>query len=1221
MKRLLYIVLLYGSGIVFGQSLSSSENYVYTRSYLEPVSATNPGARQVQSVQYMDGLGRTRQEILIQATAGGKDLVVPVEYDASGRQVKSYLPVPADSQGGALQGITGSSAGAYYGVPNAYAEASVEQSPLGRVLRQAHPGADWAMGSGHTLKFSYGANAASEVRRLTATTAWNSSTGMNEVSIGLAPDNSYTSGGYYRAGTLVKKTTRDEDDRETQVFSNASGQTLLVRKATGSGSAPYADTYYVYDDFGNLVLAIPPKVAFSTLAELNSQLDALCYQYRYDRYNRLVEKRLPGKSAWESVVYDKQGRAVLTQDANQASKQWSFVKYDSQGRVAYSGLFSSAASRSSLQATLDNMSSNALNNESRTDTPFSLNGLDIYYTNAAFPTAGMTVMSVNYYDRYPAGSPAVPATVLQQATLPQAPVSITSNGYTTSRSVQSLPVAGYTKNIENDSWSSSFIWYDQKARPVGTYGKNHLGGYTRTESEIDFSGVTKQSLTYHKRLDSNTETVIRQRFVYDSQNRLKQHYHQINAQPEELLSDNTYNDLGQITNKKVGGNLQSIDYRYDLRGRLIKINDPGNLNGRLFGYEARYQNPVGTEAKYNGNITEVDWKSASDHVLRRYDYRYDGLNRLTSAYYREPLSSLPENNFYNEEAGYDLNGNIVSMKRNAKSPYFSSAELIDNLNYAYSGNRLSSVSDTSANYRGYPDTSGNTISYDDNGNMKDQIDKGILQIDYNFLNLPKYIKFNDYASYSRDNKVYVNTTYQYRADGTKLRKVHNYKDPAYAYALSSRTTDYLDGFQYESNWSAGGGSTSSDFQLKFVPTAEGYYDFENNKYIYSYTDHLGNIRLSYYRNGGGGASVAEENNYYAFGLKHEGYNVQGGNPAYGYGYIGKELQKETGMYDFGARMYMPDLGRWGVIDPLAEIMRRHSPYNYAYNNPVNYIDPDGMAPRRLTMAGEGSPLDYQQSPSYNPNWMGMGNNVGYGDSYGFGAVYSGGGGSASYALTGNAAASMFDYFANGGDINGISFNKGWATWWRDGTPGYSNNGETVITGLIGYSFKLFNGGFDSFTRQNISYTNTFGNVTDLVSENPFIKAENEFSVTNGNAKILNFDLKNTTNVSTLKNDTSLDIQLNLSFLNLNSEFGKSSSSSGATISVGNYSAGVAGTLSYDFWNSDYSVKFGQKLSNSTMSTSTYGIKPASAILAIITYGMARFTPPVLWEKPMTIPMY
>ncbi|WP_262712125.1 RHS repeat-associated core domain-containing protein [Flavobacterium salilacus] len=88
------------------------------------------------------------------------------------------------------------------------------------------------------------------------------------------------------------------------------------------------------------------------------------------------------------------------------------------------------------------------------------------------------------------------------------------------------------------------------------------------------------------------------------------------------------------------------------------------------------------------------------------------------------------------------------------------------------------------------------------------------------------------------------------------------------------------------------------------------------------------------------------NNYYAFGMKHEGYNnvAVSSDPALKYKYNGKELQDEMQLdwYDYQARNYDPALGRWFNIDPLAETSRRYSPYTYCLDNPVYFIDPDGM---------------------------------------------------------------------------------------------------------------------------------------------------------------------------------------------------------------------------------------------------------------------------------------
>jgi len=92
--------------------------------------------------------------------------------------------------------------------------------------------------------------------------------------------------------------------------------------------------------------------------------------------------------------------------------------------------------------------------------------------------------------------------------------------------------------------------------------------------------------------------------------------------------------------------------------------------------------------------------------------------------------------------------------------------------------------------------------------------------------------------------------------------------------------------------------------------------------------------------------LVEESNYYPFGLKHKGYNSVVNGAHHPYGYNGKEENDELGLewLDFSARNYDPAIGRWMNLDPLAEQMRRHSPYNFAFDNPIYFIDPDGMAP-------------------------------------------------------------------------------------------------------------------------------------------------------------------------------------------------------------------------------------------------------------------------------------
>ena len=905
MKKILILIgaLLTEEGIY--AQLTPSENYVSAKIFLDYPANGSP--KVAQKVQYFDGLSRPKQVVDVRSSPEGKDVVTHFEYDKFGRGAKTYLPVPKQgSQYGGIYTLPLENASSVYGQERIYSEKILETSPLNRVEQEVPVGWDW---SARPVYFENGTNeTADKVKMLTTKTTIENNATKSEIQ----------SNDYYDPGQLFKKTVWDEDGSAAIEFTNGKGQTVLSRKAHASFS-PNLDTYYIYNEYGQLAWVIPPQLALNQ-TWTDSDLDLFAYEYRYDGRGRQVEKKLPGKGR-EYMVYDKHDRIILSQDSVlKKKKKWMFTKYDTFGRVVYTGTTDNDLSRNDLQISVD--SNSGTTSEVRGGSFKTPDGTyNVKYSNVAFPTKFAEILTVNYYDTYSGTKDYrdFQRSILEQEVL-AATLQDKANG---------LLMCTLVKNLDSNEWTETFFAYDTRGREISTYSVNYLKGYTRTEKQLNFAGLPNKVITYHQRDKDFPETVITENFEYDQQNRLTKHWHQVNSEPFELLTDLNYNEISQVSNKQVGNNLQSIDYTYNIKGWNTQINDPDNLNGKLFGYTIRYQNPVTNAflARYNGNISEVDWKTAVDGKLRRYSYEYDHINRLSKGIYSEPYATVPANNAYNEQVYYDLNGNITGLRRNAFDPSVGVQE-IDYLTYNYAGNRLLSVNENSSIYGGYPEVSGNTIAYDDNGNMTSQIDKGILNINYNYLNVPKEITFDpSYILHTSTNGMYnILTNYTYSADGRKLEKRHDYGFVGGSKQFRTKI-NYFDGFQYTND------------VLSFVPTSEGYYDFVQKKYIYNYTDHLGNVRLSYFRNNTG-IEILEENNYYPFGMKHEGYNTFGGNPNYNYKYNGKELQ-ETGMYDYGARFYMPDLGRWGVVDPLAEKMTRHSPYNYAFNNPIRFIDPDG----------------------------------------------------------------------------------------------------------------------------------------------------------------------------------------------------------------------------------------------------------------------------------------
>jgi len=860
------------------------------------------------ATEYLDGLGRPVQTVQRQASPARRDVVQARAYDALGREPRQYLPYP-DSVGGRggyryrarndqqqfyrRLGPVGGGPGplgpndATAGVARtgrAFAETVFEASPLNRVAAQGAAGEMWQVGAGHVVERWERPNAAAD------------SVPRFAPGYGPAADPGYA--GRYAAGELWGTDVADAHgpnevgahgyrtvewkDREGRVVLR---QAEAARAGTGAALVSrWLRTAYAYDDFGRLRCVLPPEATRRVLAlgdtpaALPAAAAPFVFRYRYDGRGRPIAKQVPGTDGETVAVFDQLDRKVLAQDAAQRGRrEWAWTKYDALGRVVLSGLVlrGDTAGQISLQALAAADTAAAQQYEQRT-----ADGAAYPYfvtTDRSFPRLGQggfgpgTVLAVTHYDDYNFDNDAAGTADAQynastdgQFAGGLAPVADAgrTTGLTTRTKTRVLGVAA--ADPDQAAWLVTTTFYDARARPVQVQTTNARKGRDLLTTQLSFAGQVVQSVAVHEG-PHHTPVAVAEFFAYDHTGRLLTTRQQLpgEARPA-LLSLRHYNELGQLTVDSMGTGrlLQAVKYAYNVRGWLTQLNDPYTPDpADLFSLSLHYDRgfTAGYE-QYNGNLTGQTWRGR-DGVQRAYGYGYDPLNRLLHGDFVARAGAggaantagawAAEQDHYGLSfASYDDNGNLLTLRRQgllANATHLAPKRYgpVDNLSYAYAGNRLQAVDDLvgtnqlprPAGYNGAPASLagdfqeqgthlGQEYVYDANGNLTQDRNKGITGIAYNHLNLPKQVHFG----FGADSLVF-----RYTAAGQKVAKL------VYQTGKPVQRTDYLGPYQYEQD------------SLRFFPHAEGrVLRFANTtsgavryQREYSFKDHLGNLRLAY----------------------------------------------------------------------------------------------------------------------------------------------------------------------------------------------------------------------------------------------------------------------------------------------------------------------------------------------------------------------------------------
>ena len=800
----------------------ASHNYVRTRSMLDET-----GGKYLDKVEYYDGLGRPFQTVLKKVTASSSNLVTLQEYDVAGRAANSWLPIVSSAEYVAPAAFKSSAPGNYGNDSRPYGQPVYEASPLNRTVKEYGPGAAWH--GGHSVNTDYLANSTANAQ-------------LNCINYGVSSAGALTSNGSYASGQLSVVKTTDEDLNVSYTFTDKMGHVVLSRQMKGSETH---DTYYVYDDKGNLCFVLQP------MYQSSANLDQYAFQYKYDGRNRCIWKKLPG-AGYVEMVYDNADRLVFSQDGNQralSTGNWMYYKYDGLNRLTEQGTCTNKVT-----------------------------------------TSGTNVLVQHFYDSYAFRSQAG----FNNSNFPD---DASGNG-------KGALTASVATVLGSSNKIYTAYYYDIKGRVVKTVQSNLLGGYDVTATIYTFTDKPATVTHTHTASGKPTRTEM-YTYSYDHADRLLKVEHTLGG-TKITLADYAYNNLGRLQSKSLHGSATNkLTYAYNVRSWLTGI------SGSKFTQNLYYNTGNGT-ACYTGNISSMTWKAGNESTIRGYKFTYDGLSRLMNATYGETAGINTNTNRFSENVtAYDKNGNIKTLQRYGQTAA-SSYGLIDNLTFTLGGNQLNRVDDAaaaSAYGGGFEFKDGvkqaNEYTYDSNGNLTKDLNKGISNISYNCLNLPSAVTFSDGST----------IVYTYAGDGAKLKTVHKIGG-------TTTTTDYCGNVVYENG------------VQKLLLTEEGYVTLSDGKYHYYLKDHQGNNRVVINQSG----TVEEANHYYPFG----GVFASSGN-VQPYKYNGKEYDGKKGLnwYDYGARHYDAALGRFTTNDRFSEKYHSLSPYQYGANNPVNTIDING----------------------------------------------------------------------------------------------------------------------------------------------------------------------------------------------------------------------------------------------------------------------------------------